>query len=209
MAGNVDFNLKYFARIKEANLDLLVGLYNWEHLFVANEDGYIWIKDITADEIDSVPLKSILGLERFYVKQGKLYPYNKLLPIGNEPSCLWTKIKRAIHLDLPSKNHNFFRLEPSIEVKIVPSNEPKDASIHLIDLSLFKEYVKTASTLRLRPLLWAIIGHQAMVVGWPLLPLPGATYWKGGSFIIPTGYDLEIPSLINAINKKDKCNERI
>ena len=202
MASNIEVDLRYFARIIEANLDQLAIVYNWEHLSVANEDGYIWIKDISVDEIDSVALKSILSLERFYAKEGKLYPLNKLLPIGNEPACLWTKIKRAIPLDLPSKNHNFFALEPNISIKIIPSDEPKEAIIHLIDLDLFKEYVKTASTLRLRPLIWLILDDQALVVGTPLLPLPGKTFWKKESFIIPSGYNLELPSLSKAISKK-------
>ena len=202
MASDVEVNLKYFARIQEANLDQLAGVYNWEHLSVANEDGYIWIKDISEGEINSVALKSILGIERFYVKQGKLYPLHKLLPIGNEPACLWTKIKRAIPLDLPSKNHNFFDLIPCIKIKIIPSSEPREASIHLIDLSIFKEYIKTASTLRLSPMLWLVLDDRAMVVGRPLLPLPGATFWKSGSFIFSSGHELELPSLRNAINKK-------
>ncbi len=202
MASNAQINIKYLARLHETGLDRLAVLYNWEHLSIANEDGYLWIKGLTEDEIESVELMSIPGIERFYSKSGKLYPFQKLLPIGNEPSCLWTAIKRAIHLDLPSKNHNFFELAASLQVNVIPSDQTKEVSFHMVDLPTFGEYVKTASTLRLHPLLWVIVENKALIIGTPILPLPGKTYWKLGNFIIPSGYDFEIPALSDAINQK-------
>lgn len=115
---------------------------------------------------------------------------------------MWTAIKRAIHIDLPKKNYNFFGLEPSISINIIRSEEEHTSSILKIEIKTFVEYVKTASTLRLKENRWTVLEGFALVVGSPALPLPGKSYWKKGNFIFPTGYDLEFPLLQNAIDVK-------
>ncbi|MDF1695566.1 MAG: hypothetical protein P1U56_07025 [Saprospiraceae bacterium] len=202
MGSNIEIHIDYLARLKSSDIDHLASVYNWEHLSLSDEGGYLWIKGLTEQEINSIEIKSIPSIEQFFTKKGKLFPLGKLLPTGNVPACLWTPIKRAIFLELPKKNHNFFEMEPSIDINIVPAEQTKQAVGHLIDWDLFVAYIKTASTLRLQPLLWTVLDGNAFVVGNPLLPLPGKTFWKHQSFLFPSGFDLELSSLTSAIQQK-------
>lgn len=202
MADHIEGDIKYLARIPVSSFDQLSVVYNWNHLLMAHEEGYYWLKGLSVDEMDSVEIKSITGIQRFQSKLGKLYPFQDLLPIANEPSCLWTPIKRAIHLELPSKNHNFFDLAPSIAVKITPSEETKSAHCLRCSLDNFGEYVKSTTSIRLKNLLWTVMGSDALVLGSPMLPLPGESYWNEASMIIPSGYDLEFPILSRTIDRR-------
>ena len=97
MGDNIENHITtYLARLSSKDINFLADVYNWDHLSIADEGGFLWIKGLTEEEIDSNFIKSIPSIERFYADKGKLFPYQKLLPVGNESSCLWTPLKRAI-----------------------------------------------------------------------------------------------------------------
>ena len=45
------------------------------------------------------------------------------------------------------------------------------------------------------------------LLGTPLLPIPGKSYWQNGASFLPAGYDFEISMLRNMITEKLKVSE--
>jgi len=147
--------------------------------------------------VKSMPYKT-----GYYTKDGKLHLQGSLLPDRNVPSLVWTRIDRALPIELPRLNHNFFGLEEKISTKLIPSEKEEKAVAMLTTMDALRVYVEAAPKVRLKPLRWTIVnGDWALIFGTPLLPLQGQTYWEHGNILIPTGYDFDISILKNSIDK--------
>ena len=182
--------------------DYLSGIYNWQHLSVGKVEDALWIQGFSDEEIEHVKVKSIPGIQRFYASKGKLFPLEHSLPIGNEPAMLWTPIQRAIQVDLPKKNHNLFEVNAKLKVSIVKSEQEQVATVLRVDGQAMKKHLMNISAIRMRQLKWTIIGNETLILGTPMLPLPGQTYWISQDFMLPTGYELSPPLLSKIINNK-------
>ena len=77
----------------------------------------------------------------------------------------------------------------------MPSSAEQEAHAIFVSLSALGYYLNTASRVRLWSLRWTIVGEQALVIGTPLLPVAGTTFWQQDGFLFPTGYALEFPLL--------------
>ena len=206
MESNARDGVKYFLKLPNRFQDNIAAIYNWQHLLVGNEGGVIWIHGFSLEEINKVEVKSIPSIQRFYSQKGKLFPLGHALPVRNEPALLWTPIQRAIPIDLPKKNHNYFGLESKIKIAVTKSNAEQPASVLRIKTIDLQKHLETISSLRLRPLQWTLMGEDAFVFGNPMLPLPGVTYWMKAEFIIPAGYELSPPLITKIINNKINRN---
>lgn len=200
MERDTAIGIKYYLSLANNSSDLLRGVYQWEHLSMATDGDLIWIKGLSEEDLTSTAVLSIPGINRYYSKLGRLYPYGKLLPVGYEPSLLWTAMKKAIFLDLPSKNHNLFDVSSDIEVKLIAAAEEHVSSMMMTDLDNLYEYVHRGSSIRMKPLLWTIVGSKALLIGSPLLPIPGETFWKIGNHILPAGYEFELPIIAEQLD---------
>lgn len=202
MASDTSDGIKFLISIDIKSIDYLHSIYGWDHLMVGKQDGEMWVKGFTEAELSAVEVKSIPNVKRFFIQNGKLYPIGKLLPVGNEPSLLWTPIKRGIFLELPIKNNNLFDVESDLQIKIASSKKEHKSNILMVDFLELSDYIESASSIRLRPLLWSMIGSKALVLGLPMLPIPGDTFWKSGSHILPAGFDFEMPILAPLLDSK-------
>lgn len=203
MEGNTTQRLVYFLKIAKAYKNQLGSLRHWGNLKMAIDKEFIWLKDFTEEQIHSIAVKQLPFKELFYVKEQKLFPLGNQLPIGKAPSFLWTPIEKALKVELPLPNPNFFGLEENIEIQIIPSSKERKGIALLISLEDLKNYIETAPSIRLKNLSWIIIEEdKALVIGTPLLPLPGQVFWKDNKFLIPLGFHFDLPILSQFINKK-------
>jgi len=62
--------------------------------------------------------------------------------------------------------------------------------------------MQTAPAVRLEPLSWVIADDQALVLGRPLLPLPGKSYWRRGNHLLPAGLDMEWTVLAETLDRQ-------
>lgn len=203
MAEDAANDIEYLVQTHNSRTDDLGTIRHWDNLAVCFEGASVWVKGFVADQIHSIEVKSIPSIKRYYAARGKLFPLESVLPAGAMPSGLWTPIARALRVELPAFNHNFFGISEGMTPRLTPSGTVRDAAAMIVSLELLEPYMRTAPAIRLRSLRWAILdASDAFILGAPLLPLPGDVYWRRDDFFIPAGYDLELYLLHNSINRK-------
>jgi MoxR-vWA-beta-propeller ternary system protein len=203
MAENFPDELSWLLEIEQGHLDYLGQIRHWDNLRIAAGRGVYWVKDFTQAQLDSLEVKSIPFKRIFYVKDQQLFPQGHLLPVKKLPSSLlWTPLERGVPVTLPSFNHNYFGVREKLSVRLIPSVTEQEASAMLIPLGMLRSYIGTAPGIRMKGLVWVIVEDAAFVLGVPMLPLPGAAYWRRGNSWLPAGHDFEYPVLSEVIYRE-------
>lgn len=201
MAKDASDNVNYFLLIDNIHLADLAGIRKWDNLKAAFEGQQIWIKDFDYAQINALEVKSIPFKSVFYDKLGKLFPINSLLPNRSTPSLLWTPIARALPVKLPSFNHNYFGTAAQLALKLIPSNNEEEATAMMVGINQLGRYIQNAPEARLNRLTWTIINEdKVLLLGKPLLPISGTVFWNRKDFIIPAGFDFDLPLLSDLFN---------
>jgi hypothetical protein len=201
MAIDTAGSLTYYLSLAVEHKDYLGAIRHWENLKLAFGDDLVWVKDLTSVQADSTEVKSIPFKELYYASGPKLFRKGSLLPERNLPSLLWTPITRALPVTLPALNHNYFGVDGKVPVRLVRSEKETESFALKVGLETLAAYVHTAPAIRLGGLQWTIIGEtEALITGTPLLPLQGSAFWRRESFLLPAGFDLELPLLYKELN---------
>ncbi|SFC93659.1 hypothetical protein [Flavobacterium phragmitis] len=195
----------YFLEINKEHKDFLGAIRHWENLKIAFEASTIWIKEFSAEQIDSAELLQIPYTKIYELKENLLFERGKQLPTKKLPSgLLWSPVLRGLPVSLPNFNHNFFGINQKLQTRLKRSEEEKEAQALLVEYQELKAYIESAPKFRLEPLQWVVIHNKALIIGKPLLPLKGNTFWQKNDFLVPSGYDFEWPVLTHTL--KDKVN---
>ena len=203
MEENVSHSVSYYLAVSKSNFDSLASLRKWSELSVAYDSDLIWITNFSLAQMESNEVKMLLDKTIYYSQSGKLYKLNSLLPDRNEPSLLWTPIQRAFSLSISNFNFNYFGLNQEFTVNLIPQEEEQNVFAMLVSLDVLKTYLESAPAIRTKNLHWVIINKsEAFIIGLPLLPLDGTTYWNVSNLILPTGLNFELPLLASEIDKK-------
>ncbi len=207
MANHAENNLSYWIELNIKQEEDLGTIRHWDNLKVGFENQSIWLKGFTVEQINSVTLKSIPFIKRYYAQEGKLFRFNSRLPQQNIPSVLWTPIERGLQVTLPKMNFNYFGMDEKIKIKLVESEIEKPIISMLTSLERLSAYIYTAPEIRLEQLKWCIINSQKiLLIGAPLLPIQGDALWRRGDFLIPAGFDFDQYLLTDILNEKINTN---
>jgi hypothetical protein len=209
MAQNTSNDINYFLAIDEKHLDFLGKIRHWANLKMAMEDNFCWVKDFTYEQINALEVKTIPYKTIYYSQENKLFKQDSLLPERTIPMLLWTPIERALSIELPSYNFNYFGVNDQVSVKLVQSEQEKPVFGMLVDRRVLEEYIQNAPAIRLQKLKWTILDESAVfIIGEPNLPIQGEGFWKNGDFFLPIGYDFELPILTNVLSQLIDPNHR-
>ena len=201
MADHTPDIVTYFLRLPLRGKEYLGYIRHWLNLKMAYDGELIWLTGFDRHQIDSPEVKSIPGAYSYLAQNGKLFRLNSLLPESDLPSLLWTPIDRALPVQLPLPNPNYFGLNQTVEPRLVVSDAERPAYAVMPDMNSLNQYIRTAPAVRLLPLQWTIINQQALIIGTPLLPISGQVYWRDAEFLIPAGCDFDFPVLAEVINQ--------
>ncbi|MFL9838384.1 hypothetical protein ABS768_12785 [Flavobacterium sp. ST-75] len=186
----------YLMEIALKDKSFLSNIRHWENLKAAPGNNVLWIKDITAKQVDSVEIQSIPYKKLYYQRDNLLFLKGNALPEKKmDGTLLWSSLSRILSVELPSFNHNYFGISQKVDVRIVPAETEREPVALLVKAKKAGQYITTAPAIRLRVLSWVVINDSVLLAGAPLLPLEGQTYWMGGDMLLPTGYDFEFPQL--------------
>jgi hypothetical protein len=199
MAYNFGNNINYYLSMPSQHRELLFQIRKWNNLKILEDNNTIWVKDFTYEQINSIEVKSLPHKKMFYENQNQLYLLESLLPDCNLPDGLWTNIDWVLKIELPSQNFNYFEKEEKLDIRLKPSFEEKEESALLVNLNDFILELPYISSARLLPLKWSIIGEYAFIIGQPILPLKGQSYWIDEGLCLPSGYDVQHISIKNII----------
>jgi len=192
MADNFGVNIEYWLSIPLQHDRAIYKLRKWAHLKMAKDEKLIWVRGLTQNEIESDSVLKIPLIKRYFLNSAQLIPYGKSLPAMVEPNLLWSPIQRGLKIALPKENFNFFSLEQTFKIALVPSDEDRVIDVTIVDLSTLGKYLETAPRVRLKNLKWTIIENKsALIIGTPLLPIKGQDLYQLSCFLIPAGWKLE------------------
>jgi len=144
-------------------------------------------------------LQSLAQIRHFSNLKVSLLPETKL------PSMLlWSPIEKAFLLETPKINHNFFGIHDRIKPRIIASREEQKTVAVLASINInTKETIKNSASYRLKDITYTIIDtHKILIIGTPLLPIQGESYWLDNNFLFPNGFNLEYPILSASIQKQ-------
>lgn len=203
MEKDVGNGLNYWLRIPREHKTELYAIRHWPQLKLAADESDIWVSGFSQAEIKSTSLQAIPYKSLYRLEDNLLFPWQSKLPWRKQPALLWQPIARALPVDLPDGNFNYFGTEERLQLGLKPSDQEQPPFGVLLSIKALGAYVEGAPALRLAPLQWVILKqHLAFVVGAPLLPIPGFSYWRKGQFLLPTGYDFDLPLLGEALSDK-------
>jgi hypothetical protein len=206
MAEDPSNDVIYFLEIGRLHLDYLGPVRHWSQLRIAAAEDAYWVMGLTAEQLESTGIRSIPLKKLYYMRDDQpqlLFPIGGAVPGKRLPSDLqWTPLEKAMPLEYPSYNHNYFGLSDKLAVRLVASSNEEETVAMLVSARLLGDYIQTAPAVRLGPLSWVIVDDQALVLGRPLLPLPGKSYWRRGNHLLPSGLDLELPVLAETLDRE-------
>lgn len=191
-----------YVRIPKSNLELLGNIRHWKNLKLAYEGDFIWLKELSNEQLNTVAIKRIPFHTCYYENGQKLSLIGSLLPNCAIPQVLWTPIQRALPLELPTLNHNYFGSHNKVDITLVLSKKEQEAYALLTNLEDLGTFIKTSASIRLKPLKWTILDEEkALILGTPILPIEGKVYWRWNRFLIPAGYQFNYPSLAKSMHQ--------
>lgn len=215
--------MTHFLVVENTQKEYLGGIRHWHNLKICFEENQIWVKDFTEEQIDSTEVKSIPYKNIYYANGNKLFLKGSLLPSRNLPSLLWSPIDRGLPVKLPSFNYNYFGVQEKINIQLIPADKEQEGYALMTDIELLGAYMTSAPAVRLQKLDWIIFKTSpveadvnselftlppavankdlAIIFGTPLLPVQGKVFWRKGNFLIPAGYDFDLHSLIEVLDK--------
>ena len=208
MAADLSNNISWLLEIDESNKDLLGPIRHWQHLSMTAADGMVWVRGLRPEDADNEVVRSIPFARVLCLRGDDLYPERGLVPIKKMPAGLsWRPLSRGLPLRFPSLNHNYFGIGERLAIRLVESSEQQPAAALLLPVEMLRSYADTASAIRLRHLHWVILGAEALVLGAPMLPLPGKVFWQSGDHLLPAGYSFEFPVLAEAAGRRLRSKE--
>ena len=200
--------MEFLLKINSIHKELLGSIRHWENLKVAFDDQWIWVKDFTILQSESSELQQIPYAVLYEVRDNLLFLRDSLLPKQKMPSALlWSTILRALPIELPKLNLNYFGISEQLVLGILPSEKEHQAWVLVSSYEDAKNYIETAPDVRLKSLSWVVSDEKIILFGTPLLPIKGETYWRINDFLLPTGFDLEFEILANTIQEKINENQ--
>lgn len=203
MAENTSDHLTYVLHIEAKYLDFLAQIRHWHNLKVAPEKEFLWLKDFTKEQINSLEVNTIPFKTLYYLKQASLFPLGSNLPSMKISSNLtWKPIASFLKVTLPKFNNNYFGLNEKVSIELVPSDLEQEPFALFTSIALLKNYIETAPNIRLKPLSWVIVEQdQALIIGKPLLPIRGKTFWQHNNMLLPTGFNFKFKLLADTISE--------
>lgn len=194
--------LEYWLSVPQQFRQALYKLRKWPELKLATEGNLIWIQGFSEAEIESASTLEIPLIERYYLREARLYPVGKSLPARVAPSLLWTPLERGLKVSLPPENFNYFGLRQSHRIVLVPSAEERQITATIVSLAALGTYLYAAPRVRTERLSWSVLGHyRAIVLGTPLLPVRGQDFYQIGSFLIPAGWAFQYPAMASVYER--------
>ena len=193
---------EYWLRLPLKYKEKLSQIRVWKSLRMATDEGDIWVRGILPEQLNSPEIRSIPFKKIYFQKDNALFLLGGNLPEERlKTSLLWSPISKALPVEMPNYNFNYFGVHETIDFKLVASSVERKSKALIVDLEILDKYILTAPAIRLHSIEWTIIDKKAVLIGIPLLPIPGKSYWQQQNFLIPTGYDFEYPELSNFYHK--------
>lgn len=191
-------HIVYFQPFRQIE-SLEVCVYNEQMYAIAG-----WKEDLMQHaDFQSIPFKTVYKIIDDY-----LYHLEGQVPFDIWLSDLyeWKPLTAYIQIELPPINYNFFGINESIDVRLIPSSIPQTPVALRTSLEHLEQYLNENLAIRSAHLNWILLNTAAFVYGTPLLSMPGLAYWQLGQHLLPIGWQFEIQNMIPFITQRIQPN---
>lgn len=196
MANITGSGIEYWLSLSTAYQKTVYKLRKWSHLKMAIDEHLIWIRGLTKADIESAGILEIPSIKRYYLKETHLIPFGKKLPALIEPNLIWSPIQRALKISLPKENFNYFGINQTYKISLVPSEEMRPVTATIVELKTLENYIHSALHFRLKNLKWTILKKEkAVIIGTPILPIQGQDLYENTCFLLPAGKKLQYSNM--------------
>lgn len=204
MAENPSDHIKEFwAELPRNNQDYLGSIRDWKNVQIAAEEDIIWLKGFTDEQVLASELHQLPDFLLYELRDGLLFKKEALVPSKKmRTALLWMPIDKALRLTFPASNQNYFGISEKIPVKLKECDEEHPAVASVSKIVNIKESIAALPKFRLEKIDWTVMGDKALLLGTPLLSLPGKTYWVKDGHLLPSGYDFEFKNLSILLQQK-------
>lgn len=172
-------------------------------LLAADDQNIIWLRGISSSQMTGSAIRSLPSLQTFGLDQkGNLFPPQKQTPVRTLPQLDWQSIETFIPLEIPTSAIPA-RISEQFQVEIVASEDEKEAQALMTPAIEWLRFAESSPVVRLEQLRFALASNQeVLILGHPLPPIPGRSYWQKGSLLLPGGFDFRYAILAGPIQQK-------
>jgi len=159
--------------------------------WIAESNETFWLKIEKPSTGFPLSVEQIPAKARYRLEHDLLFPLKGSTPVGKLPEMEWQPITSFMTVELPTPALPG-SIKKQIQVKLIRTENPKDAPFMLIPWENWKNYALQASNIRLQTLSFAVSAKQDVIVrGNPLPPLPGLLFWQNQQTLLPAGWNFE------------------
>lgn len=168
-------------------------------LKAAEAGSHIWLRGIPAEEKWDLRLRSLPAVHTYELRgAGLLFEAGANTPVATLPDLAWQELPAFLPVESPTSALPGV-VETLYPVLLKPAGQEAESSAMIVPLADLKQYAEHAPAVRLEHLRYAVAANgTALVLGTPLLPLPGKIYWQRGQLLIPAGHDFD-PPIVGAL----------
>ena len=195
--------------LKQTDRAALAAIRLFPSLEVATEGTDIWLKlPLSNDGLDP-KIRQLPLISTFIVDDKQLlYPIGGLTPVSRLQPMRWQPLTAFMPIELPVSIFPAASVS-AISVEVVPSGKEREAAALSTSATAWLAYVSTASEVRLKRLKFAVSDDtKVFIMGTPLPPIEGETYWLHNNIFMPSGFDFALPIVSELIFQKEKLDNQ-
>lgn len=189
-------------QLNKKDVEALGSIRTLSKLQVAQEDEILWVRGIAADNIP-LKVRQLPATATYHLDEElRLFPLGKITPVGKLSDLDWMPISDFVEVEFP-KAALAGKTNLTQTVKIIPSENTQNGSALLTNLSVWKKFADGTASVRLEKIKYAVSDtREVLILGTPLIPIPGKEFWKRNSIFLPNGFDFEFPILAEVIEQQ-------
>jgi hypothetical protein len=197
--------MAFIVVLKEKDRDTLAAIRLYPNIEVASDASEIWLRlPLQSGGLD-MPIRQLPLVSTFVLDENKqLYPMGGLTPVSQLKPMTWMPLTDFLPIELPVSVMPAL-VSDTVSIRIKPSEKEQKAVALSTSQAAWLAYATTAPEARLKRLKFAVSDvNTVLVVGEPLPPIEGETYWLRHNIFMPSGFDFEFPIVSALVFQKEK-----
>jgi MoxR-vWA-beta-propeller ternary system domain bpX2 len=196
--------MAFIVVLNEKDRNALADIRLLSNVEVAVDSSQIWLRTPLLNGGLDMEIRQLPLVETYILDENELlYPLGGVTPIGKLKSLKWMTLTDFIPIELPVSVMPA-EVSETVTIEVVASQKEQKATALSTTASAWLAYVSTAPEARLKRLKFAVSdANNVLVVGEPLPPIEGQTYWLHNNIFMPSGYDFELPIVSELIYQKE------
>jgi MoxR-vWA-beta-propeller ternary system domain bpX2 len=201
--------MAFIVVLKEKDREALAAIRLYPNIEVASDAAQIWLRLSQQKDVLDAPIRQLPLLATFILGDNEqLYPVGGLTPVSQLKPMNWMSLTDFLPVELPVSVMPAV-VSDAVSVRVVPSENEQNAVALGTDRATWLAYISTAAEARLKRLRFAVSDdNMVLIVGEPLPPIEGETYWLRHNIFMPVGFDFEFPIVSELLFQKEKLDNQ-